>query len=330
MKSVGDHHPFIRPSQLIAGTAADKITAPASTGMNDGMRSFSEQMHFLNRTYEELDVRLDPNTHSVWCYLRPKGQPSFTPLLARELAVLCHAIQALAAGQEPREEPLIRYYVMASQIPGIYNLGGDLAFLADKLKQQDREAVRRYAHSCVDFVFSISTGFDCGIVSVALIQGDALGGGLEAALSCNFIVAERGAKMGLPEIIFNSFPGVGAYSFLSRRLGTAKAERIIFGGRLYRAEEMYELGLVDFLADPKCGDEAVRDYIADPHKHGAREAIYHARRRTNPLTREELQDIADTWVECAMRLSDVDLRRMDHICAAQKRRLRRETASQSD
>src|ERR1700719_4160021 len=117
MKSVGDHHPFIRPSQLIAGTAADKVAAPASTGMNGGMRSFSEQLRFLSRTYEELDVRLDPNTHSVWCYLRPKGQPSFTPLLARELTVLHHAIQALVAFQEPHEEPHVRYYVLASQIP---------------------------------------------------------------------------------------------------------------------------------------------------------------------------------------------------------------------
>ena len=127
-------------------------------------------------------------------------------------------------------------------------------------------------------------GFDCGIVTIGLVQGDALGGGLEAALSCNFIIAERGVKMGLPEVIFNLFPGMGAYSLLSRRLGMAMAERIIFSGRLYSAEEMYELGVVDLVVDPGCGDKAVRDYIADPRNHNARQAIFRARQRINPIT----------------------------------------------
>jgi DSF synthase len=287
-------------------------------------QSFLEQLRFLSRTYEELQAVLDPNTNCVWCYLRPKGQPSFTPLLVRELAVLHRAIQALGASQEAHETALIRYYVLASQIHGIFNMGGDLSFLADKICRQDREAIRCYAHSCVDVVFRIAMGFDCGIVTVALVQGDALGGGLEAALSCNFIVAERGVKMGLPEVIFNLFPGMGAYSMLSRRIGMAMAERIIFSGRLYSAEEMYELGVIDLVVDAGCGDKAVRDYIAEPRSHSARQAIFRARQRMNPVTLAELRDITDMWVNTAMALSEADLRRMNHLQAAQSRRLRRE------
>ena len=92
----------------------------------------SELMRFLSRTYQELSVVLDPNTKCLWCYQRPKGPPSFTPSIIRELIVLHRSIQALAASQGPDEEPLVRYYVQASQIPGIYNMGGDLSFLADK------------------------------------------------------------------------------------------------------------------------------------------------------------------------------------------------------
>ncbi len=286
--------------------------------------NLSEQMRFLSRTYKELDVLLDPNTKSIWCYWRPKGPPSFTPSMIRELNVLHRSIQALAASRSPDEEPLIHYYVQASQIPGSYNMGGDLSFFIDKIRARDQEALRHYAYGCVDVIHNIATGFDSGIVSVGLLQGDALGGGLEAALSCNFIVAERGVKMGLPEILFNSFPGMGAYSMLCRRLDSVRAERLIFSGRIYTAEEMYDLGVIDLVVDKGSGEQAVREYISDSRKYGARQAVYLARQRANPLTLSELRDITDIWVEAAMKLPDGDLRRMGHLQSAQVRRQRRE------
>jgi DSF synthase len=300
-----------------------EVRLSMSKGADAKVLSLSEQIHFLSRTYQELGVVLDPNTKCIWCYLRPKGPPSFTPRLVRELTMLHRSIQALAASQGPDEEPLVRYYVQASQIPGIYNMGGDLSFLADSIRDHDREAIRRYAYDCVDAVYHIAVGFDSGIVSVGLLQGDALGGGLEGALCCNFIIAERGVKMGLPEILFNSFPGMGAYSMLSRRLDSVRAERMIFSGRIYSAEEMYDLGVIDLVVDSGCGERAVREYIGDSRKYGARHAIYRARQRANPLTLSELRDITDMWVEATMKLTDGDLRRMGHLQSAQVRRLRR-------
>src|SRR6185437_12306413 len=100
-----------------------------------------EHIRFLARSYDELKVLLDPNTKCLWCHLFPKGPPSFTPNILRELVVLHRQIQSLAASQGPHEEPFIRYYVLASGVPGIYNLGGDLSYLVDRIKQRDREAV---------------------------------------------------------------------------------------------------------------------------------------------------------------------------------------------
>jgi DSF synthase len=304
------------------GSTAEVLSS-LPKGADVAALSLSEQMRFLSRTYQELDVLLDPNTKSIWCYLQPKGPPSFTPGILRELNVLHRSIQALVASQGPDEEPLVRYYVQASQIPGIFNTGGDLSFFIGKIRAHDRQALRRYAYDCLDAIYNAATGFDSGIVSVGLLQGDALGGGLEAALGCHFIIAERGVKIGLPEILFNSFPGMGAYSMLSRRLDAVRAERIIFSGRIYSAEETYDLGVVDLVVDRGCGEQAVREYIGDSRKYGARQAIYRARQRANPLTLSELRDIADIWVETAMSLTDADLRRMGHLQSAQARRLRR-------
>lgn len=144
----------------------------------------------------------------------------------------------------------------------------------------------------------------------------------EHALSFDLIVAERSAKLGLPEILFNMFPGMGAYSFLSRRMDRARAEAMILSGRLYGAEELHEMGVVDVLAEDGEGQQAVQEYIARHNrKFNAHQATHRARRRVNPVTLDELTDVVDIWAESALNLTEADLRKMDRLCAAQDRRL---------
>jgi DSF synthase len=304
----------------LAGAEAASQDRTAGLGLD-----LAEQMRFFSRTYEELEVRFDPNTRSIWCYLRPRGSTCFTPSMIRELIALHRAIQGLVAAQPPQRQPLVHYYVQRSRVPGIYNTGGDLGFLIDRIGRGDREAVRSYAYGCVDAVFHIATGFDSGLVSVCLLEGDALGGGLEGALCCNYIIAERSVQLGLPEILFNCFPGMGAYSMLARRIGVAMAERMIFSGRIYSAEQMYEIGVVDLVVDDGAGEQAVRDYIGDERKFATRKAIYRTRQCVNPLTLAELRDVTDLWVERVMNLTPADLRRMRHLQFAQARKLQRQS-----
>jgi DSF synthase len=128
--------------------------------------------------------------------------------------------------------------------------------------------------------------------------------------------------MGLPEILFNSFPGMGAYSFLSRRIGPARAERMMLSGEIYTAAQIYEMGVVDLVVDDGQAEQAVRDYItADKRSHAVRHALYRIRQRVNPVTLAELRDVTDIWVDTALKLSPSDLRRMRHLQAAQSRRL---------
>jgi DSF synthase len=282
-----------------------------------------ELAHFLSQSWRELDVRLDPNTRTLWCHMRPAGPPSFTPTMVRELIRLHRGIQALVASAGPDEEPPIRYYVQGSRIPGIYNMGGDLAFLTRAIRAGDRDAVRRYAFDCVDAVYHIAIGFDSGVVTVGLLQGDALGGGFEGALCCQSLIAERSVKLGLPEILFNSFPGMGAYSFLARRLDAARAERMIFSGRIYSAEEMHDIGIVDQVVEDGRGEAAAEAWLRDRQSHAIRRAVYAARQRVNPVSLAELRDVTDLWVDTAMRLAPADLRRMEHLQSAQIRRLQK-------
>ena len=149
-------------------------------------------------------------------------------------------------------------------------------------------------------------------------QRDALGGGFEFALSSNVLIAERSAKMGMPEILFNLFPGMGAYSLLSRKIGSALAEKMILGGKLYTAEEMYNLGVVDLLAEDGEGEKAVFEYIKKENRasNGYR-AFRQAKHHCNPVTYDELKKITTIWADAALNLNDKDLRMMERLIARQ-------------
>ena len=212
------------------------------------------------------------------------------------------------------------YFVLGSRYPGVFNLGGDLPLFLEKIRKGDREGLRRYAYACTRTGYANYSGYDQGIVTIALFQGDALGGGLKSALSCDVLIAERRAKFGLPEVLFNLFPGMGAYTFLARRVGMVKAEEIILGGRSYSAEEMLAMGVIDQVVEDGEGERAVKEYIArNRTRRNSLSSVYKVRRRVNAVTLQELYDVNDIWVDAAMRLKEQDLRRMSHIAAAQDR-----------
>lgn len=271
--------------------------------------------------YENLRLDIDTINAICWCFMRPVGKPSYTHELMGDISQLQGAITR-GFTDLPLAAAPFSWFVMASDVPGIYNLGGDLGHFAERIRTRDLDAMRHYGHVAVTAIHRNAVAFDSPVVTMALVQGDALGGGFEHALSFDLIVAERSAKMGLPEILFNMFPGMGAYSFLSRRMDRAKAEALILSGRVHTAEELYEMGVVDVLAEDGQGQQAAIDYIArHSRKHNAHLAVYRARRRVNPVTLEELIDVVDIWAEAALNLTEADLRKMDRLCAAQNKRL---------
>ena len=85
---------------------------------------------------------------------------------------------------------------------------------------------------------------------IAAIEGFALAGGLEIALSCDIIVASREAKLGIPEVGVGLFAGAGALLRLPRRVGLGQASLLALTGKPISGEEGHRIGLVDRLADP--------------------------------------------------------------------------------
>ncbi|MGQ7793372.1 crotonase/enoyl-CoA hydratase family protein [Faunimonas sp. B44] len=314
----------IRPAGLVwAGAAGDPGAARAARRRTPGagLGAPIRQVPFSPDRYDELDVAFDEGTRTFWCMMRPAGPPSYTPGLLRDLARMQRSVRQLGAERAASGAEPLRYFVVGSRLPGIFNLGGDLNLFAGRIRAQDRTSLSAYARACIDVVYENSVSYGQPLVTIALVAGDALGGGFEAALSCDVIVAERGARFGLPEILFNLFPGMGAYSFISRRLDAARATKMIMSGRIYTADELHEMGLVDLVVADGQGESAVREYVArNPRRQSAERAIHQVRKRVNPLPYEELADVVDIWVDAALRLTEVDLRKMERLAGAQDKR----------
>ncbi len=270
-------------------------------------------LHRNLNAYPELAITVDKEHEVAWCYMNGTARPCFTDALLDNLNTWCTQVRAQYL------EMGIRYHVTASAVPGVYNLGGDLALFRGCILNRDRSGLLTYGKKCLDALYANISHFNSPITTISLVQGDALGGGFETALSSDLIIAEQGTHLGFPEILFNLFPGMGAYNLLSRRLDAARAERIILGGHLYTAEALHDMGIVDILAPKGGGETAVYEYIRRENraKNGYR-SLRKVRDLLRPISYEELWQVLEIWVETALKLEARDLRMMERLIGRQE------------
>jgi len=269
-------------------------------------------------SYRHLRTRFEPQYGALWCYLAPHPCSCFNFEVLEELRRFQEKIERFA-DNEGRGVG-VRYVILASVTPGVFNFGGDLRLFIRCLQENDAETLRRYAKKCIDVLYAHAVGFHLPITTISLVQGDALGGGFEAALASDIIVSEKRAQFGFPEVLFNLFPGMGAYNLLQRRIGMRRTERMLLNGKLHRAEELHAEGVVDILAEDGRGENAVYEHIVrQAGKWNAQQAVLQVRRKLRPLLYEELMEVKEIWVDSALRLGPREIRLMERLVNAQTR-----------
>ena len=278
--------------------------------------------------YPTLRVEAEPSGAAHWLYMHADAGTGIRPCFRTELMdEMWRYLNSITLPKNQRRPGQLRHVVIASDAPA-FNLGGDLELFARLIRDGNREQLLAYARRCVDGVHHIHSGLGGDVRTIALVQGDALGGGMELALSCHTIVAEEGCGMGLPEVLFGLFPGMGAYSFLCKRVSPQMAEKMILSGEIYSSEELHRLGVVDILAKKGEGAMAVEHLIRQqqrsPHSHLA---LNQVRQIAQPVGYDELMGITEVWVDSALALGDRSLKTMDRIVRAQERRSGAEAAA---
>ncbi len=263
---------------------------------------------------DEFTISFEADTGSLWCFHRHRERPCYRQPVLDQISLIQRHLREVAC-------PSVRSLIWGSELPGVFNLGGDLELFVRLIRAGAAAELRRYAHHCVQTVHDNLDHCGLPLLTIFLVQGDALGGGFEAALSSDLIVAERRSRFGLPEILFNLFPGMGAYSLLCRRLDGARARQLILSGRVYSATEMQAMGVVDELVEDGEGVAGLRRLLErDRRRHQALRSIAAVERRCQPVALAELIDVTDLWVDAALALDEADLRRMERLVSAQLRR----------
>ncbi|MGE5523705.1 MAG: crotonase/enoyl-CoA hydratase family protein [Rhodospirillaceae bacterium] len=267
----------------------------------------------------QLVARFDKEARAMWSRWTPEPRPCFNPALLADIRTyydfLSNGTGQIDCHGDTRP---IEYVILASGIPGVFNLGGDLDLFKQLIDSQDRQGLLRYGRACIDVLYRNYVGHDLPVTTISLVQGECLGGGFEAALSSDVIVAEKSARFGFPEILFNLFPGMGAYSFLERRVGQRAAEQLLTSGRIYSAEEMLAAGVIDEIAPNGEGEAAIAAMIKRRQRsRNGLAALAATRRRVHRLDFAELLDVVQIWVDAALRLNPRDLKLMQRLVSRQ-------------
>jgi enoyl-CoA hydratase/carnithine racemase len=162
---------------------------------------------------------------------RPEALNALSTEQARAIASAC----AELAG-----DPALVVVVLRSAVPKAFCVGADLKergrFSEDELRAQ-----RPILQDAFGGVLELP------IPTIAAVEGYALGGGCELALSCDLIVASERAVFGLPEVGLGLIPGGGGTQLLPRRIGLNAAADLIFTGRQVDAAGAFRIGLADRL-----------------------------------------------------------------------------------
>lgn len=266
-----------------------------------------------------LDVAFDESAGVLWNFVRADSTPHFSHEQLDDIRHLQNFVRdSFSSQQSTKLCSPIRYVVFGSNRPGVFSLGGDLDLFARLITDKNRAEMWNYARKATDAVYyHASSGPET--TSISLVEGIAMGGGFEAALAGNLLVAEEGTKLGFPEVLFGLFPGMGAYTLLRRKVSARVAEEVILSAKNYSAEELHGMGIVDVLAKKGEGRKEVRSYVSrNAHRAGTaafRRALY----ENCAPDREELYGICDSWVNAAMNVSDSCLRRIGRLVGNQRK-----------
>jgi enoyl-CoA hydratase len=138
--------------------------------------------------------------------------------------------------------PAVKLIVVASRVPGFFAAGADIKHMATA----DAETFAAYGDALRRALARLAAS---NRITIAALDGVALGGGLELALACTLRIGTSRARFGLPEVKLGLIPGAGGTQRLPRLVGRSRALDLMLTGREVDGGEAYAIGLIDRLVE---------------------------------------------------------------------------------
>lgn len=264
--------------------------------------------------FERSRVRAEyqEDIKSIVVTLTHTDKACFTPVLLRQTLDLTRAIDESYPTFKPE------YVVVTSTTaPKTFSLGGDIEYFLECVEDYRSHDLTLYAQMCIEIAWWLYNP-NRPFMTVAIADGDALGGGFELSLACDHMYALSTAKYGFPEASFGIFPGMGGWSFGTRKLGYELSVKMIERGLLLNGFDLYDRGVAHEVRGSNLFN-AFRQHQATtffPQVH----AISLAKKMADHISFEELQRIVDVWVKNCMSLKPEHFRRMRAIANVQTKK----------
>jgi len=198
------------------------------------------------------------------------------------------------------------FAIMGEKNSGVFNVGGDLKLFLNLVEHRDSLSLLRYGENCIKLIEKSLNAKNHNMTTAAIINGNALGGGFESALACDIIIAEEDFEIALPEVRLGFFPGMGAFELLSKRIGPQQTKKFILEGKTFKTNELYEMGVFDYLVKQNSGVEKLKEVIKKERKFQVtNNSIRKINDRQSPIKYEDLRNTLDLWIESILNISNV-------------------------
>ncbi|HQR03542.1 MAG: enoyl-CoA hydratase/isomerase family protein [Proteobacteria bacterium] len=271
-----------------------------------------------------IAATFEPDLHStLWVAMTqdPQRQNFSIPLLRQLGDLLATVSSQNGCWVSKGDLHAVNYVVLRSEHPEFFSMGGDLTHFHERILAQDWDTLYAYSKYCLDTLYAWATALNGSATTISLVQGRALGGGFETALAADHIIAEEHSEFGFPEIMFGMFPCTGGMSLLARRIGAFQAEKMLTNAKMYSAQELLALGVIDEVCERGAGELAVEAFVKRHQRHReARLMVQRSRQRVSPLDYDEMHQVVHDWVLVAQRLTPEELRTMEMLAQLQSGR----------
>ena len=148
------------------------------------------------------------------------------------------AKEIISTFQQLDKDDSVKVIVLTGEGDKAFSAGADIEYMS-KISADESEVYAKLGQEVTATIENVSKP------TIAAVNGFALGGGCEVAMSCDIRIASENARMGQPEVTIGIPPGWGGTQRLMRIVGIAKAKELVYTGKMIKADEAKEIGLVN-------------------------------------------------------------------------------------